>query len=361
MRGGERCLEVFSELFPDADLFTLLQVPGSVSPVIEAHRITTSFIQRLPGAEQRYRALLPLFPLAIGRFDLRGYDLVLSSSHCVAKGARVPKGALHVSYCFTPMRYVWDRYDDYFGARASFPVRLVMPPVAAALRLWDRRTAAGVDHFIAISRFVGERIARCYGRSAEVIYPPVDLQRFKLSEEAGEFYLVVSALSPYKRVDLAVEAANRLGFRLLVAGSGPEEGRLKALAGRTVEFLGWRSDQEVAELYRRCRALVFPGVEDFGIAPLEAMASGKPAIAFGRGGILETVVPWEPGNDAATGFLFSEQTVDALVDAIRRFEANAHHLNPKALRAHAEAFDRPLFKERIAAYVTRRWEEFSRC
>jgi glycosyltransferase involved in cell wall biosynthesis len=359
MRGGERCLEVFSELFPDADLFTLLHAPGSVSPVIEAHRITTSFIQRLPGAAESYRHFLPLFPFAIQRFDLRGYDLVLSSSHCVAKGARIPKGALHLSYCFTPMRYVWDRYDDYFGARAGLPVRLLMPPVAAALRLWDRSTASRVHHFAAISRFVAERIDRCYGRSAEVIYPPVDTQRFKLSEEAGEFYLVVSALTPYKRVDLAVQAANRLGFRLVVAGSGPEERRLKALAGRTVEFLGWRSDQEVADLYARCRALLFPGLEDFGIAPLEAMASGKPVIAFGRGGALETVVPWEPGNDAATGFLFSEQTADALVAAIRRCEANAHRLNPKALRAHAEAFDRPLFKERIAAWVARRREEFA--
>ena len=361
MRGGERCLEVFCDLFPDADLFTLLHVRGSVSPVIEAHRITTSFIQRLPGAAERYRHFLPLFPFAIQRFDLRGYDLVLSSSHCVAKGARIPKGALHLSYCFTPMRYVWDRYDDYFGARASFPVRLLMPPVAAALRFWDRAATARVHHFIAISRFVAERIARCYGRTAEVIYPPVDVQRFRLSEEPGEFYLVVSALTPYKRIDLTIQAANRLGFRLVVAGSGPEETRLKALAGSTVEFLGWRPDQEVAELYGRCRALLFPGMEDFGIAPLEAMASGKPVVAFGRGGAVETVVHWEQGNESPTGFFFSEQTVDALVDAIRRFEANTHRLNPKALRAHAEAFDRPLFKERIATYVARRWEEFSRC
>ena len=360
MRGGERCLEVFSELFPDADLFTLLHVPGSVSPVIEGRRITTSFIQRIPGAAGRYRSLLPLFPFAIERFDLRGYDLVLSSSHCVAKGVRVPNGALHLCYCFTPMRYVWDLYDDYFGERASRAVRLLMPPVASALRRWDRATAARVHHFIAISRFVAERISRCYGRQAEVIYPPVDLQRFRLSEEAGDFYLVVSALTPYKRIDLAVEAANRLGIRLVVVGTGQEERRLRALAGGTVEFLGWRSDQEVAELYGRCRALLFPGMEDFGIAPLEAMASGRPVVAFGRGGVQETVVPWEPGNDSATGFFFFEQTVDALMDAIRRFEANAQRLSPKALRAHAEAFDRPLFKERIAACVARRWEEFSR-
>ncbi len=360
MRGGERCLEVFSELFPDADLFTLLHVPGSVSPMIEGRRITTSFIQRLPGAAERYRSFLPLFPFAIERFDLRGYDLVLSSSHCVAKGARVPKGTLHLCYCFTPMRYVWDLYDDYFGARAAWPVRLVMPPVAAALRRWDRATSVRVHHFVAISRFVAERIARCYGRAAEVIYPPVDVQRFRLSEDSGEFYLVVTALTPYKRVDLAVEAANRLGFRLVVVGSGPEERRLKALAGHTVEFLGWRSDQEVADLYGRCRALLFPGVEDFGIAPLEAMASRKPVIAFGLGGVRETVVPLDEGNESPTGLFFDEQTVEALGGAVRRFEAHAHRFDPKALRARAEAFDRPLFKERVAAFVARRWEEFSR-
>ncbi|MBI4591562.1 MAG: glycosyltransferase [Candidatus Rokubacteria bacterium] len=361
MRGGERCLEVFCELFPQADLFTLLHVPGSVSPLIEGRRITTSFIQRLPGVEARYRAFLPLFPAAIGRFDLQAYDLVLSSSHCVAKGIPVPRGALHLCYCFTPMRYVWDLYDEYFGARAPWAVRLLMPPVAAGLRRWDRATAARVHHFIAISGLVAERIARCYGRDAEVIYPPVDLRRFSLSEESEEFYLVVSALVPYKRVDLAVEAANRLGLRLLVVGSGPEEPALRARAGPTVELLGGRSDAAIVELYARCRAVLFPGLEDFGIVPLEAMASGKPVIAFGRGGCRETLVPLDEGSEPPTGIFFSEQTVDALVDAIRRFEANAHRFSPKALRARAEAFDRPLFKERIAACVARRWEEFSRC
>ncbi len=361
MRGGERCLEVFCELFPDGDLFTLLHVPGSVSPTIESRRITTSLIQRLPRAEARYRYLLPLFPRAIARFDLRGYDLVLSLSHCVAKGVRVSRGALHLCYCFTPMRYVWDRYDDYFGAQAGWAVRLLMPPVAAALRRWDRATAARVHHFVAISRFVAERIERCYGRHAEVIYPPVDVRRFRLAEEPGEFYLVVSALAPYKRVDLAVEAAKRLGVRLVVVGSGPEQARLRALAGPTVELLGWRSDDEVAELYARCRALLFPSVEDFGIAPLEAMASGKPVIALGQGGARETVVPLNEGSEAPTGIFFPEQTVDSLIEAVRRFEATAHRFDPKALRARAEAFDRPLFKERVEAWVARRCEEFARC
>ena len=350
MRGGERCLEVFCELFPEADLYTLLHVPGSVSPAIEGRRIITSFIQRLPDAARRYRSYLPLFPAAIRRFDLSGYDLILSSSHAVAKGVRVPPGALHVCYCFTPMRYVWDLYDDYFGERAGRLTRTLMPAVAAALRRWDRRTAAGVHHFVAISRFIADRIRRCYRREADVIYPPVDVARFRLEEKAGDCYLVVSALAPYKRVDLAVAAASRLGRRLMVVGTGPEAERLQALAGPTVRFLGWRDDAQVAELYAGCRALLFPTVEDFGITPLEAMAAGRPVIALGQGGALETVVP-PGGPEPPTGLFFARQTVDDLADAIRRFEAGATAFDPKALRRHAEHFDRPIFKARVEGYV----------
>ncbi len=360
MRGGERCLEVFCELFPEADLFTLLHVPGSVAPVIERRRLITSFIQRLPDAARRYRSYLPLFPVAVRSFDLSGYDLVLSSSHAVAKGARVPPGALHVCYCYTPMRYVWDLYDEYFGPRAGLLTRALMPPVAAALRRWDRLTAAGVHHFIAISRFVADRIRRAYGRDADVIYPPVDVSRFRLEESPGEFYLVVSALTPYKRVDLAVEAANRLRARLVVVGTGPEEKRLRQLAGPTVEFLGWRSDAEAAELYARSRALLFPTLEDFGITPLEAMAAGRPVIALGQGGALETVVP-PGGAEPPTGLFFERQTVEDLVGAIRRLESGAVHFEPKALRRRAEAFDRPRFKERIQSYIRAKIAERGRC
>jgi glycosyltransferase involved in cell wall biosynthesis len=360
MRGGERCLEVFCELFPDADLYTLLHVPGSVSPVIERRRIVTSFLQRLPDVERRYRQYLPLFPAAIRRFDLRGYDLVLSSSHAVAKSVRVPRPERHVCYCFTPMRYVWDLYDDYFGARAPLATRLLMPPLAAWLRRWDRRTAAGVGRFVAISRFVADRIRRAYGRDADVIYPPVDVSRFRLEEAAGSFYLVVSALTPYKRVDLAVAACTRLGRRLVVVGSGPEEKRLRALAGPTVEFVGWRSDGETAELYARCRAFLFPPLEDFGITPLEAMACGRPVIAFGRGGARETVVPPDAG-EPPTGLFFERQTLEDVVDAIRRFEAAPELFEPKVLRRRAEAFDLPVFRERIRAYLGAIASEGRRC
>ena len=360
MRGGERCLEVFCELFPRADLFTLLHVPGSVSETIERRRITTSFIQGMPGAAQRYRHYLPLFPAAVRRFDLRGYDLVLSSSHAVAKGVRVPPGALHVCYCFTPMRYVWDLYGEYFGPRAGLLTRAVMPPLAAWLRRWDRRTAAGVHHFVAISRFVADRIRRAYGRPADVIYPPVDVARFRVEEGPGDFYLVVSALTPYKRVDLAVAAASKLGRRLVVVGSGPEEARLRSLAGPTVELLGWRDDAEIADLYARCRALLFPTVEDFGITPLEAMASGRPVIALGQGGALETVVG-PGGGEPATGIFFERQSVEDLAEAIQRFESGSPRFEPKALRRRAEAFDRPLFKERVEQYLAARLAEHAGC
>ena len=361
MRGGERCLEVFCELFPDADLFTLLHVPGRVSALIERRRIVTTFVQRLPAVATRYRYYLPLFPSAVESFDLRGYDLVLSSSHCVAKGARPTPGTPHVCYCFTPMRYVWDLYDDYFGRGAGRLTRLVMPAVAARLRRWDRESSARVDRFVAISRHVATRIDRCYGRSAAVIYPPVDVQRFDVAEGDDDgFYLIVSALAPYKRLDLALQAAGRLDRRLLVVGTGPEERRLRALAGPGVELLGHRSDDEIAELYRRCRAVLFPGLEDFGIVPVEAMAAGRPVIAFAAGGALETVVP--PGGDRPpTGLFFHAQTVDALAEAMRRLESGAVAFDPKALRARADEFDRARFKERIAAFLAEAVAGTARC
>jgi glycosyltransferase involved in cell wall biosynthesis len=357
MRGGERCLEVFCEVFPDAPLYTLLHVPGSVSQAIERRRIVTSFVQRLPFAATRYRHYLPLFPAAVRGFDLAGYDLVVSLSHCAAKAVRRPAGALHISYCFSPMRYVWDLYDDYFGTRAGLLVRGAMPPVAAVLRAWDRRTH-GVDDFVAISQHIADRIRRVYGRSSDVIHPPVETARFRPAARTDDFYLVVSALVPYKRVDLAVAAANRLGRRLLVVGTGPEAGRLRAAAGPTVEFLGWRSDEEVADLYARCRAVLFPGVEDYGIVPLEAAASGRPTIAFARGGVLETMIGLGWSGAPPTAVFFDAQTEDGLVGAIGVFEAAEHRFEPAALRARAAQFDTAVFRRRIRDYLAGRWGEF---
>jgi glycosyltransferase involved in cell wall biosynthesis len=356
MRGGERCLEVLCELFPDAPLFTLLHVPGSVTPQIERRRIVTSFVQRLPRAAARYRYYLPAFPLAIRRFDLSGYDLVVSMSHCVAKGVAVAPGALHLCYCFSPMRYVWDLASDYFGPGHGPAARVLGPPVAAVLRRWDRRTAE-VHRFVAISRHIADRIRRAYDRESDVIYPPVDVQRFE-SADADDYYLVVSALVPYKRIDLAIGAANRLGRRLVVVGTGPEDARLRALAGPTVSFFGWRPDVEIARLYARCRALIFPAVEDFGITPLEAAAAGRPTIALARGGALETMVGLETADAPPTAVFFAEQSVDALVEAVARFERAADRFDAKALRARAEAFDRPVFKQKLADYIAARWGEF---
>jgi glycosyltransferase involved in cell wall biosynthesis len=248
------------------------------------------------------------------------------------------------------MRYVWDLYDDYFGRSAGPVTRALMPPVAAALRRWDRRTAAGVRHFVTISRFIADRIERAYRRLATVVYPPVDVSRFRIDETPGEYYLVVSALVPYKRVDLAVAACNRLHRRLVVVGTGPEAARLRSLAGPSVELLGARSDVEVADLYARCRALLFPSVEDFGIAPLEAMASGRPVIALGRGGALETVVP-AGAAEPPTGVLFEGQTVDGLCAAMLRLDWEIDAFEPKALRRRAEQFDRSLFKERMESHL----------
>lgn len=344
MRGGERVLELLCQGFPGAPVYTLLHEAGKVSEPIERHRIHHSFIQGFPAVYQRYRYYLPLFPRAVERFKLDPADLVISTSHCVAKGLRPPSGARHLCYCFTPMRYAWTFYEEYFGTN---PVKkLFLKPTLAGLRRWDRRVSDRVDLFVAISEHVRERIERCYGREAEVVYPPVDTERCTPGTDGpDDFDLIVSALVPYKKIDLAVEAYNRLGTPLKIVGTGTEHDRLRRVAGSNIEFLGWQSDEAIVALYRRCRALVFPGEEDFGIVPLEAQACGRPVVAFGKGGALETIV------DGDTGVFFPEQTASHLMEAVQRCASTAW--NPATIRRHAERFGEQAFIDGLARCIER--------
>jgi glycosyltransferase involved in cell wall biosynthesis len=349
MRGGEKCLEVFCRRWPDALLYTLLHRVGSTSVPIERLRPRTSFLQRLPGIERYYRYFLPLMPQAVN-WKLPACDLVISSSHCVAKGVKPPPGTPHICYCFTPMRYAWHMKEAYFGQNRGWKAWL-RDKLLGRLREWDRRTAQNVTHFIAISKTVQKRIAECYGRDSVVIYPPVDTEfYFPAPERREDHYLVFSAFAPYKRLDLAILACNALKRKLLVIGTGQDEGRLRALAGPTVEFLGWQSDEAVRRHLRRCRALLFPGEEDFGIVPLEAHACGTPVIAYGQGGATETVVPLGDITPP-TGLWFAEQTVESLTAALEEFERCAKDFDARALRRQAERFAAARFEREFMAYV----------
>jgi len=353
MRGGEKILEVFCELFPSATIFTTIYNEGVMSPAIEKMKIKTSFIQHLPLKTTKYRHYLPLMPAAMDKLDFSEYDFILSTSVAVAKAATPRTGALHICYCNTPMRYIWDQYDEYFGKdRAGLLTRTAMALAAPYLRRWDIRTCNRVHNFIANSHNVAERISRIYHRTSDVIYPPVSTDMFTVSEKDDGYYLIVSALVPYKRVDLAIEAFNNYGDKLLVVGSGPEREKLEKRANKNIEFLGWQSDENLAHLYAGCRALIFPGVEDFGIVPLEAMASGKPVVAYGEGGALETVVA---DGVSPTGVFFYESTVDALIRSVQSL--SKLKFDPYAIHRHAEKFDREVFKRHMTEYITLRFNE----
>jgi glycosyltransferase involved in cell wall biosynthesis len=363
MRGGEKVLEVLCELFPGADLFTLVHRRGSVSAAIEGRRVTTSFVQRLPFAAARYRSYLPLFPFAIEQFSFDGYDLVVSSSHCAAKAVVVPGRTRHIAYCHSPMRYAWDQFEEYFGparvgARMS---RWVYRPMLARLARWDAATAPRVHRFVANSRHVAGRIQRYYNRASTVVYPPVDTNFFHPSPVVAPAApraasaLVVSALVPYKRVDRAIEACALAGLPLRIAGDGPDRVRLQQQAGDSVTFLGRVSDEALRDEYRAAGLVILPGEEDFGIAPLEAQACGRPVVALARGGALETV------KNGQTGLLFPEPTAASLAETLAvaarwRFDADR-------IRAHAEAFSREehatqlraVIDETMASPIEQRW------
>jgi glycosyltransferase involved in cell wall biosynthesis len=345
MRGGERALLAFCEMFPDADLFTLVRVPGATDPIIERRRVRTSPIQYLPLPGRLYRHYLPLFPIAIEQFDLDGYDLVLSTSHCAAKSVVVAGHTRHLCYCLTPMRYAWDQFDAYFGPeRVGEPMSRVMRPVMAAMARWDRATEARVHRYLAISQYVARRISLYYNRRSSIVYPPVETTFYTPDPALPRPHgvLVVSALVPYKRVDLAINAARRAGMPLTIVGDGPEHEALQALAGDGITFRGWCTNEEIRDLYRTSIATILPGEEDFGIVPLEAQACGRPVVALGRGGALETVV------DGVTGVLV-EPGVEALADGLKR--AASIEWDSTAIRRHADTFSRARFASEIQAAI----------
>ncbi|CAM3245614.1 glycosyltransferase [Asticcacaulis taihuensis] len=342
MRGGEKVLECLCELYPEADIFTLVVDRGKLSPTLLKHRITTSFLQKI-GGKRFYQKMLPLMPQALEAFDLSGYDLILSSEAGPAKGIIPPPDSVHICYCHSPMRYIWDLYPQYYR-KAGWLARLAMRLTSSWLRAWDVTTSARVDHFIANSSFVAKRIEKFYRREAAVIHPPVDVSRFEPADTPEDYYLCAGQITPYKRIDVAIEACTRLNKRLVIIGSGATR-EMKRQAGPTITFLDKVDDEAMARHFRNCRALLFPGVEDFGIVPLEVMASGRPVLAYRRGGAVETVV------ENQTGMFFNEQTAESLMDVIGRFEARLDSFNPAAIRQHAQGWTREIFKERLQSFI----------
>jgi glycosyltransferase involved in cell wall biosynthesis len=346
-RGGEKVLEALAGLFPSAEIFTLFHEPGSMSPALEARTIHTAFVDKIPGARRRHRQYLPLLPLAIERLSLEGYDLIISSSHCVAKGVRKPRGANHLSYVHAPMRYMWDHFDEYFGpGRVSVAVRAAALALRPVMQRWDVKSADGVDRFVANSANVSRQIARRYGRRASVVYPPAELERFSavpLADTPRSYFLCLGALAPYKRIDLAIAAFTRMGLPLWVGGTGQKTAWLRSLPPN-IKALGQVPDADLPELFRGARALVFPGEDDLGLTPIEAQASGRPVIAYGRGGALETVT-------AQTGIFFGEQTVDALVASVGKFESTESTFSPAAARANASRFSLGAFQTGMRAQL----------
>jgi len=359
-RGGERVFEVIADMFPRADIFMLLCDRARLAPELASRNITVSFLDRVPFAKRRHRLLLPLFPYALEQFDLSKYDLVVSQESGPAKGVLTRAEALHICYCHTPMRYLWDMYNHYyaetpFGAFGRFFFALSCHHV----REWDALASTRVDHFVASSRNSASRIRKYYRRDSRVIYPPVSLERFRpLDRPSENFYLVVSPLVSYKRVDLAIQACNELRLPLIIIGTGEMERELHRLAGPTIKFLGFQPDPVVEEHLGNCRALLFPGEEDIGLTPIEAQASGRPVIAYGRGGALETVLGMYPDEvaspDQRTGIFFGVQTMEALCEAILAFESLHSEFSPAFVCAHARQFDERHFRHDFAAFVASR-------
>lgn len=360
--GAERVLEQILNAYPQADLFAVCDfLPQSDRSMLRGRTPRTTFIQRLPFARRKYRSYLPLMPLAVEQLDLSGYDVVISSSHAVAKGVLVGPDQLHISYVHSPIRYAWDLQHQYLReARLNKGVRTWLARwVLHRIRLWDVRTANGVDVFVANSKYIARRITKVYRRTAVVIPPPVDVSAFALRERKEDFYLLASRMVPYKRMDIVVEAFARMpGRRLVVIGDGPQLDRIKGIArnARNVEILGYQDSSALCDYMQRARAFVFAAEEDFGIMPVEAQACGTPVIAFGKGGALETVIPLGTAN--ATGIFFPTQTPEAVMAAVERFEQAGSSITPSACRANADRFSVDRFRARFATLVQNEWAAF---
>jgi glycosyltransferase involved in cell wall biosynthesis len=351
--GGEKVVEALAEIFPQADLYALVAERSVLAPELAERTLHTSFLQHMPGARRYHRHFLLLQPLALEQFDLSQYDLVISSESGPAKGVITPASTCHICYCHSPMRYIWDMYPQY-KRRMNPLVRAVFSVVAHYIRLWDLASAQRVDYFVANSRFIASRIRRLYGRDSTVIHPPVEVAAGSSSTERSNAYLAVGRLVDYKRFDIAVQACTALGKPLTIIGDGPERKRLEALAGPTIRFLGRLSDERLREQLAQARALLFPGEEDFGIVPVEAQSFGRPVVAYGFGGALETVrgnLPGKPPIENPTGIFFYEQTAEGMRNAILEFEAMESGFSPEQIREHAWQFDRQIFKSRMALFV----------
>ena len=354
MRGGEKCLEVLCEMFPDADLYTLIYEKGKLSKIIESMKINTSFIQHMPFGLKNYRHYLPLFPLAIEQFNLNGYDLIVSSSHCVAKGVRHDKSVCHISYVHAPMRYVWDQFDTYFRQpRTSMLVRIAAEATRSYLQRWDKKTSKRVDTFICNSQNIRSKIRDYYNRESKVVNPPVDLSLFRPGETKESFYLMVGAFAPNKRVDLAVKTFNRLKLPLKIVGTGQDEAYCKSIAKGNIEFHGKLSNNKLLKLYQQARALIFPGEDDFGITPLEAQACNTPVIAYASGGALETVTD-------QTGIFFQEQKEEALCVAVKEMEQSWKNFSPEKFSNQTRFFRRENYMERMSAAIQKGFKEWQR-
>jgi len=350
MGGAEDVLETLVRLYPDRPLYTSIYAPELMPTYDRNWDIHTLWLDRLPGIHIHHQPYLPLYPIAWGGLDLSDYDVVLSNKSGFCHGFQYGANTLHICYCLAPTRYVW-QIDGYIAREGiDKPIQVALRPLIAALRRWDYQAAQRVNLFVAISTEIQQRIKTYYGRESVVIYPPVDTSRFQPSNTVEDYFLIVSRLIPYKRIDLAVQAATHLGLPLKIGGKGRDLERLKAMAGPTVEFLGYVPDEQLPDLMARCKAFLFPGLEDFGITPVQAQAAGRPVIAFGGGGALDTVIPGK------TGELFNEMTVDSLAQVMHNFDANAY--SPAAIRAHAEQFDMQIFNRQITSFVEGAWEAF---